>query len=211
MIMSALHVDRTKQRGRVIVCLSGGIDSTTLATMALREGRLAACIVYRYAQPHMEAELRMATEWCRANGVLRMLVDIDLDGRRMALGPAKQGSRVVPGRNMLMLSHAIAIAASAGGEPVREVWYGPTRDDRADYADCTPEFVEAMDRLGAYSGVSVRAPLIDMTKREVVALARQLGVDLDMTWSCYEPTWRGWQPVPCGGCNACRLRDAALA
>jgi 7-cyano-7-deazaguanine synthase len=198
----------------VIVCLSGGLDSTTLATKALNEGRLAFCVVFRYAQPHLEAEVHAATVWCKNHNVVRVLCDLNLDGSLMSYGPAKPGPRELPGRNMIMLCHAVQVALTSrvrsGGRPI-EVWFGPTLDDREDYADCHPEFVEAVNQLSSIYGVTVRAPLIDMTKREVVALARDLGVDIDATWSCYEPKWRGFVPTACGGCNACKLRDQALS
>lgn len=207
---SDLHVQPSSRN--VVVCLSGGLDSITLATKALQEGRLAYCIVFRYGQPHLEAEVHAATVWCQNNNVGRALCDLNLDGQKMSLGPAKPGPRELPGRNLIMLTHSVQMCLRSP-EPTRprEVWFGPTLDDRDDYADCRPEFVAAVNQLANFYGISVRAPFIDLTKREVVALASELGVDIDATWSCYEPVWRGFTPTSCGGCNACRLRSSALS
>lgn len=191
----------------VVVCLSGGLDSTFLATMALKEGRLAACLVYRYGQPHAEAELDAARRWCQAHKVERVLVDLDIAGNVMAIGSGVAGPRVVPGRNMMMLSHAAQYAAARG---LSEVWYGPTIEDLSSYPDCRPEFVEAFNRVASVYGITVVAPLIAMTKREIVDKAREVGMDIAATWSCYEPRWKGFAPHPCGGCDACVKRNAAL-
>lgn len=210
-LTSSLHVEPSSRN--VVVCLSGGLDSVTLATKALKEGRLAFCIVFRYGQPHLEAEVHAATVWCKNNNIGRVLFDLNLDGSSMSWGPAKPGPRELPGRNLVMLSQAVQTALvtrAMGASQPSEVWYGPTLDDREDYADCRPEFVAAVNELANVYGIAVRAPFIDMRKREVVALARDLGVDIDATWSCYEPVWRGFTPTPCGGCNACRLRASAL-
>ena len=210
-LTSALHVEPSPRN--VVVCLSGGLDSITLATKALNEGRLAYCVVFRYGQPHLEAEVHAATVWCKNNNVVRVLCDLNLDGSTMSWGPTKPGPRELPGRNLVMLSHAVQmclVARAPGARLPTEVWFGPTLDDRNDYADCRPEFVAAVSQLASIYGISVRAPFIDMRKREVVALARDLGVDIDATWSCYEPVWRGFTPTPCGGCNACLLRASAL-
>ncbi len=191
----------------IVVCLSGGLDSTLLATMALTEGRLAACITYHYGQPHGEPESEAARVWCRDNKIERVFVVLDAAGGRMAIGSGVAGPRVVPGRNLAMLAHAVQYAAVRG---LKEVWYGPTLEDRDNYPDCRPEFVEAMNRTSSVYGVAVRAPLMDMTKRQIVAKARELGVNIEATWSCYEPRWMGFSARPCGGCDACRKRNDAL-
>lgn len=191
----------------VVVCLSGGLDSTLLATMALNEGRLSACISYRYGQPHLEAEVEAARIWCRDNKVERLLVNLDAAGSTMAVGSGVSGPRVVPGRNLAMLAHAVQYAAARG---LKEVWYGPTLEDRDSYPDCRPEFVEAMNRTSSVYGVTVRAPLINMTKHQIVVQSLALGVDINATWSCYEPRWSGIRAIPCEGCDACRKRNSAL-
>lgn len=190
----------------VVVCLSGGLDSTVLAALALREQRLSACLVYRYGQPHLEAEVAAATEWCKAHRITRVLCDIAAPGGHMAVGVGVAGRRIVPGRNLAMLAHAVQYAATNGAG---EVWYGATFDDRDGYPDCRPEFVRAVDVAASVYGVKVRAPLIDHGKREIVALARGLGVDIDATWSCYEPRWMGHRPHRCHTCDACVRRAEA--
>lgn len=191
----------------VVVCLSGGLDSTLLATMALNEGRLAACLTYRYGQPHCEPEAEAARLWCRDHKIARSLINLDAAGSMMAVGAGVPGPRVVPGRNLAMLAHAVQYAAA---NKLREVWYGPTLEDRDSYPDCRPEFVAAMNHTASAYGITVKAPLIDMTKRQIVARCVELGVNIDATWSCYEPRWMGHRAHPCGGCDACRKRSDAF-
>ena len=126
------------------------------------------------------------------------------------------GPRVIPGRNLIMLSLAVNYAAFEG---VHEVWYGPTKDDWEDYPDCRPEFVKQLCALTDDDvDVEVVAPLLNLTKKEVVARAVELGVDLDTTWSCYAAngyTVRDGHHCPtigspCGTCNSCKLREDAI-
>jgi len=191
-----------------VVLLSGGLDSTTLATKALRDGVLHSVVSFRYGQPNTIAEMFAADRWSAKYGVNREVVSLELSGvcSSMAVGVGISGPRVLPGRNLVMLSHAINYAVV---HECKEVWFGATADDMTSYPDCRPDFVEMINRLSTTSyGVMVRAPLIGLTKREVVKQARQLEVDIDDTWSCYEPSMRTLHP--CGMCDACRMRNAAL-
>ena len=200
----------------VLVLLSGGLDSTTLAAMAHAEGRLCAVLFTDYGQANRHQEDRATYEWCKEHKVERLIFTLGgwsrVDGQRLGLhglsdalhaGIGAPGPRVVPNRNMMLVAGAIHYAASMG---CTEVWIGPTADDQENYADCRPEWVESANRMASFWGISVVAPFVGKYKREVVALARQLGVDIASTWSCYQPS--GLEP--CGGCNACVLRSSAL-
>jgi 7-cyano-7-deazaguanine synthase len=111
---------------------------------------------------------------------------------------------VVPNRNLLFLSLAGAVAVGSG---LKTVLFSAHAGDAAVYPDCRPEFVAAADRaLGLACGVGVEAPFLAMTKGEIVALGRELGVPLERTWSCY----LGGEE-PCGRCGACVERGEAGA
>jgi queuosine biosynthesis protein QueC len=126
---------------------------------------------------------------------------IEIEFREVRLwGHATEGPCIVPGRNAVLLSLAGALAQAQGHG---SVVIGCNADDQADYPDCRPGFLRAMQEA---LGSVVRAPLIGMTKREVARYARDLGVPVEATWSCYQPRDGG----PCGVCAACRLRDDAL-
>lgn len=187
-----------------VVLLSGGLDSTTTAHLAMEQGRLAAVVLFSYGQPHGFAELGAAAKWAKKHKVREHYLQIALRAEAMDLGIGTPGARVVPGRNLVLIAHAINIAAATGAS---SVWVGCNADDAADYPDCRPPFILAASRLGELFGVSVEAPLLHMTKADVVREAMRLGVDIGATWSCYQPTA---MCQPCGTCNACVLRESAL-
>lgn len=193
----------------VVVLLSGGLDSTVLAASALKVGRLRACLSFRYGQPHMEAEMMAARKWCYENGVERVVVDVPMPGVSAAMhtGVGAAGPRVMPGRNLVLIAHAVQYAATVGAAEVR---IGACADDAADYPDCRPDFVAAAAGLAAVYGVRVEAPYVHLRKTDIVRIANGLGVDIAATWSCYEPRSVGFGFEPCGTCNACRLRASAV-
>lgn len=192
----------------VVVLLSGGLDSTTLATIALKNMVLHSVISFRYGQPNTIAEMFAADAWATQHGIKREVLTVELAGVRsaMSVGVGAAGSRVLPGRNLAFLSLAVNYAAAQG---CREVWFGATASDADGYPDCRHEFVASVDALcrAAY-GVSVKAPLAHHNKVDVVRLALNLDVDIGATWSCYEPNPSTL--MPCGSCNACGQRISAI-
>ena len=189
----------------VLLLFSGGIDSTVLAHEALNAGRLSLLMFARYGQPAAAKEARAVGLWRTKHAPSVKLWEpmLPIAAEAMQLGVGVPGPRVLPGRNLLLLSLAITRAAADG---IPEVWYGAQGGDLADYPDCRPDFVAAVNELATPWGVAVKAPLIQLTKAEVIEQARRLGVELAKTWSCYEPQ-RG---APCGRCNACRARIGSL-
>lgn len=203
---------------KTVVVLSGGLDSTVLLHHILDTEGAAAAVSINYGQRHSR-ELAYATMTCRRLNVDHSVVD--LSPLRAVLGRSSQTSdvpvpeghyaeetmkqTVVPNRNMILLSVAIARAVSIGAERVA---YGAHSGDHAIYPDCRPEFVDAMRQAAAlcdWSPVDIVAPFVGLTKAEVVAMGNALGVRFDLTWTCYKG-----QTVHCGRCSTCVERLEAF-
>ena len=212
-----------------VVLLSGGLDSTTLLAYALAEGYIAHAMTFRYGQRHA-VEVEAARRVAGTLGVRRhIVVDIDLrtfGGSALTsdisvpkdrpLEDMSSGIPItyVPARNTIFLSYALAWSEVLGAS---DIFIGVNAVDYSGYPDCRPEYVGAYERManlatrGAVEGttpVRIRAPLIDLTKREIIELGMRLGVDYGLTTSCYDPSPNG---TACGRCDACQLRLAAFA
>ncbi len=209
-----------------IVLLSGGLDSATVLAIARAAGRDVLALTFRYGQRH-GIELDAARRVAAAAGVLEHIF-IDIDPRTFGqsvlttqrpvpkdreLGADEIPSTYVPARNTIFLAYALAIAEVHAAE---EVFIGVNALDYSGYPDCRPEYVAAFERLAAVatkSGVEgrpvrIRAPLIALTKKQIVQRGLELGVDYGLTRSCYDPDAGG---RACGHCDSCRLRLAAFA
>jgi len=216
-------------RAPAVVLLSGGLDSTTLLAYAVTQGFVPHAMTFRYGQRHA-IEIEAARRVARAFDVRdHIVVDIDLrtfGGSALTSDVAVPKDRpkeemshgvpitYVPARNTIFLSYALAWAEVLCAS---DIFIGVNAVDYSGYPDCRPEYVAAYERManlatrGAVEGttpVRIRAPLIDLTKREIIELGTQLGVDYGMTMSCYDPSPSG---VACGRCDACQLRLAAFA
>ena len=212
-----------------VVLLSGGLDSTTLLAYAIDAGFLPHAMTFRYGQRHA-VEIEAAQRVARAFGVRdHVIVDIDLrtfggsaltsDAAIPKDRPRDEISRgipitYVPARNTIFLSFALAWAEVLDAS---DIFIGVNAIDYSGYPDCRTEYIAAYQRManlatrGAVEGtlpVRIRAPLIDLTKRQIIELGMRLGVDYGMTSSCYDPTPSG---AGCGRCDACRLRLDAFA
>lgn len=206
-----------------VVLLSGGLDSATVLYMALKAGFEIDAISFSYGQTHAP-ELEAARRTAERAGV-RNHIEIPLDpvlfrgSSLTGAGEVPAGSSTgrshtaipstyVPARNTVFLSMALAYAESVGS---RDVFIGVNALDYSGYPDCRPEYIRAFQRLAdlatrtALEGrpVMVHAPLLDMTKAQIVKRGMELGVDYSLTHSCYNPDERG---RPCGKCDACLLR-----
>ncbi|MFN7976455.1 MAG: 7-cyano-7-deazaguanine synthase QueC, partial [Acidobacteriota bacterium] len=182
---------------------------------------------FRYGQRHAR-ELRASARLARAFAVPRRVVTLDLrDFGRSALTsdtPVPKGrsrrsigrgipSTYVPARNTIFLAIALAHAETIGA---RDVFIGVNALDYSGYPDCRPEYLRAFEklaRLATRAGVrgarlAIHAPLLRMSKAQIVAEGARLGVDFAMTWSCYDPAPRG---RACGACDACQLRLEGFA
>ena len=205
-----------------ILLLSGGLDSATCLLIARGEGLDVHALSFDYGQRHAH-ELDCARELARRYGaashkVARLdlavpsasaLTDASREVPRNALGETAIPATYVPARNTLFLAHALAWAEAVGA---RDLFLGANALDYSGYPDCRPEFLEAFERmanLGTKAGVEgrrfrVRAPLLALTKGQIVRRAADLGLDFSLTSSCYDPSPEG---RPCGACDSCLLRE----
>lgn len=212
-----------------VLLLSGGLDSTTLLALASNEGYAVSALTLRYGQRHAVEIERARAVAARYRVVRHLVADIDLrafGGSALTSDTAVPKGRsadelgrgipatYVPARNTIFLSFALAWAEVLGAS---EIFIGVNALDYSGYPDCRPEFIrafESMANLATRAGVegaprvSVRTPLIELRKREIVALGLSLGVDYSMTTSCYDPAPDG---VACGQCDACQLRLKGFA
>lgn len=189
---------------RVVVLLSGGVDSLVCAELAREAGTLAGCVFVDYGHPAQIAEGWKAFSYHGRHGVpLRVVHAFGLHLADMA-GDSGSSSRVVPARNLMLIASAANHAAGMGAD---EVWIGATAGDDRDYPDCRASWIEAVDGVTrAACGVGVRAPLIAMVKAEVVREALRLGIHRSDSVSCYQPGSGG---AACGACASCVQADAA--
>ena len=214
---------------RAVVLLSGGLDSTTCAAIARSEGFEVCGISFRYGQRHA-VEIAAAQRIAKAMRIARHTV-VDIDLRQFGGSaltdkidvPKRQttdeiGEEIpvtyVPARNTIFLSLALAWAETLD---TGDIFIGVNSLDYSGYPDCRPEYIEAFERManlatkGAVEGtqpVRIHAPLVHMTKSEIIRKGLALGVDYGMTLSCYDPTADG---RVCGHCDSCLLRKRGFA
>lgn len=212
-----------KSSSRAVVLLSGGLDSATVLAIVVRELGLAAhALSFDYGQRHRHeitcaqriAGLMEVAEH-RVLAIDRSIVSGSaLTGggdvpRHRDLGSPDIPSTYVPARNTLFLAHALAEAERIGAS---RLFIGANAVDYSGYPDCRPEFLEAFERMANLATresvegrlrYSVEAPLLALTKGDIVRRAHDLGVDLAQTSSCYAPGPLG---RPCTQCDSCRLR-----
>jgi len=211
------------------VLLSGGLDSSTVLAVAIREGFSAHALSFAYGQRHaveIEAARRVAT---RLGAASHRIVDVDLrafGGSALTADLAVPKDRpladmaetipitYVPARNTIFLSFALALAEVLSAA---DIFIGVTAVDYSGYPDCRPEYIAAYERMAnlatraAVEGgrrVRIHTPLIALTKAEIIRLGRELGVDYALTLSCYDPAPDG---AACGRCDACQLRLKGFA
>ena len=204
-----------------VVLLSGGLDSYTAAAIVQRLGFDLYALSVNYGQRHAR-ELESARNVARALGVVRhleMAVDLRAVGGSSLtsdesvpmdrdLAVAEIPSTYVPAHNTVFLSLALGWAEVLGA---RDIVIGINALDYSGYPDCRPEFIQAFEQLAALAtraGVEgartrVQAPLLTMTKAEIIRRGVELGLDYGLTHSCYDPVDAG---RPCGRCDSCVLR-----
>lgn len=213
--------DKGKQ---AVVLLSGGLDSATVLALAVSAGARCHALTFDYGQRH-RVELNAAQRVAQAlHAVDHRMVRLDigwmggsaLTDRTIPVPqiPA-EGIPVtyVPARNTVFLSIALAWAEVLGAA---DIYIGANAVDYSGYPDCRPEFIQAFETLANLAtkagvegrGFRVHAPLMNMSKNEIIRLGTRLGVDYSLTVSCYDSDATG---LACGGCDACRLRAQGFA
>lgn len=208
---------------RAVVLLSGGLDSATVLAITRAEAYEVYALSFRYGQRHerelaaaetVAASLGASEHRCaeidlRAFGGSALTADLEVPQDRSA---AEMASGIpityVPARNTIFLSYALAWAEVLGAT---DIFIGANAVDYSGYPDCRPEFIRAFERLAnlaTRAGVegarfTIHAPLLALSKAEIIARGISLGVDYSLTHSCYDPTPDG---RACGLCDSCQLR-----
>ncbi len=207
---------------KAVVLLSGGLDSTTVLAIALAKGYECFCLSFSYGQRH-KLELERAKTICTkmgAQGHLVLHIDLDAIGGSALTDnidvpkdrqPAEMENEIpvtyVPGRNIIFLAHALSWAEVIGAS---DIFLGINAVDYSGYPDCRPDFLasfEKMANLGTRSGTQdkpfrLHAPLMHLSKKEIIEKGLNLGVDYSLTHSCYDPQ----NNMACGRCDSCMLR-----
>jgi 7-cyano-7-deazaguanine synthase len=206
-----------------VVLLSGGVDSATAAAIAQQDGFQLHALSFRYGQRH-EREIEAAQRVARFLKAAHMIIDFDLRSiggsaltDRIDVPKARRADEIahgvpvtyVPARNTIFLSFALALAERIEGE---DIFFGANQLDYSGYPDCREEYIcafEQMANLATKAGVEgksrlkIHAPLIRMTKAEIIKKGLELGIDYSLTWSCYDPQGDG---RACGLCDSCQIR-----
>jgi 7-cyano-7-deazaguanine synthase len=218
-----------KRDRKAVVLLSGGLDSSTTLAIAKSDGFEPYALTLRYGQRH-QLEIEAARRVASHVGVVdHVVLDIDLrtfgasaltddipvpKGRTPAELVKGVPATYVPARNTIFLSLALAWAEVLGA---RDIFIGVNALDYSGYPDCRPEYIAAFQamadlatRAGAAEGntIEIHAPLITLSKSEIVARGLELGVDYSLTVTCYDPLGDG---TACGRCDACLLRLKGFA
>ncbi|MBL1211073.1 7-cyano-7-deazaguanine synthase QueC [Geminocystis sp. GBBB08] len=208
---------------KAIVLFSGGLDSSTSAAIAIESGYDTIALSFRYGQKHAK-ELEIAQKLAPKLGIKEhyiidinlslwggsSLTDDNMDIPEDGIKPHEIPSTYVPGRNTVFIAIALSLAEVKEAEGI---FLGINAVDYSGYPDCRPEYLSAFQQLANFSskvGVEGKppqliAPLIQLSKEEIVKKAISLNVPIEETWSCYQG-----EEKPCGVCDSCRIRNEAL-
>jgi 7-cyano-7-deazaguanine synthase len=210
---------------KAVILLSGGLDSATVLAIARSEKRDCIALSFAYGQRH-EIELTAARRIAQSMRVSEHVVypldlrvvggsalTADIAVPKDAVGAPGIPATYVPARNTVFLALAVALAEARDAQ---EIWIGVNAIDYSGYPDCRPEFIDAFQQVivqGTRSGNErgeprIVAPLIRMTKAEIIRRGAALGVDYSLTHSCYDPDADG---RACGRCDSCLIRKRGFA
>lgn len=200
-----------------LLILSGGMDSVTM--LCEYAARISLAVSFDYGSNHNTREIACAAENCRRLGIEHIVIPLDFMGKYFEssllqgadaipeghYAAENMKSTVVPFRNGIMISVAAGLAESRG---LTTVMLANHAGDHTIYPDCRPEFIDAMAEsvhLGTFAGIKLEAPYTNLTKGEIAAHGKKLGVDYSLTYSCYKGGERH-----CGRCGTCIERKEAL-
>ncbi len=208
---------------KAVVLMSGGLDSSTTAALAIQDGYEVIALSFRYGQRH-EKELIAAEKIAKLLGITEhYLIDINIGQwggsslTDLSVNVPQNGiqsnlipSTYVPGRNTVFIAIALSLAEAKNAEAI---YLGINAVDYSGYPDCRPEYLQAYQNLANLSskvGIEGKAPqliapLVHDSKVEIVKKAIALKIPIEETWSCYQGGEK-----PCGLCDSCRIRDRAL-
>ena len=213
---------------KVVLLLSGGLDSATTAAIAKEEGCIIIALTFDYGQRHrIELEsARKVAKHLDLNKHLILNMDLSQIGgsaltdsidvpKQRSNEQMKEGIPItyVPARNTIFLSYALAVAEV---EKASIIYIGANSLDYSGYPDCRPAFIEAFEKLANLatktavegSKIEIKAPLIDLSKAEIIKRGTELDLDYSLTFSCYDPVNEG---LACGQCDSCILRKKGFA
>ena len=205
---------------KAVILLSGGLDSATVLAMAREQGRECHALSIVYGQRH-EIEMAAAKRVAAAFGVEEHVIEnldlrifgasaltADIDVPKDSVDAPGIPVTYVPARNTIFLALALGFAEA---REAQEIWLGVNAVDYSGYPDCRPEFLDAFQQVilhGTRSGIEqgeprIVAPLVSLSKADIIRKGISLGVDYSMTHSCYDPSPDG---LACGHCDSCILR-----
>lgn len=204
---------------KVVVIYSGGMDSFTVLNRAKNDGKHVFALSFDYGQRHVK-ELQCAKTVCDSLGITHKVIDIsainellagssltdDIDIPEGQYETANMTSTVVPNRNMILLSLAVAYAVSI---QANQVYYGAHAGDHDIYPDCRPEFVNKMNdvcQIANYQSVEIFSPYLSVDKAAILKDGLSMNLDYSHTWTCYNG-----RDKACGKCSACEERLQAFA
>jgi 7-cyano-7-deazaguanine synthase len=206
-------------KAKVVVLLSGGMDSVSVFYDAMQNSQVVAAVSFNYGSKHNNKEIPFAAYHCQNFKINHQVIHLDFVGELFKSDLLKSGGQipdghyeeetmkntVVPFRNGIMLSIAAGFAES---KVAKGLVIAAHAGDHAIYPDCREEFMKSMGdaiRLGTYAGIKLLRPFIAMTKAEIAARGHALGVDFSQTWSCYKGG-----TLHCGTCGTCVERREAF-
>ncbi|MBN2152334.1 MAG: 7-cyano-7-deazaguanine synthase QueC [Candidatus Lokiarchaeota archaeon] len=228
------RAEKAAGKPKALVLCSGGLDSTTVLYHAIREGYDVYAVSFNYKQRHA-IELAFVRRTLEKLGLVDKWTVFDLDFTQIGASaltdaslPVPQGRSTaemegsipisyVPLRNTIFLTYAAALAESKG---IQDIFVGVNVLDYSGYPDCRPAYIESIEQtlnLGSRyvddptRKFKVHVPLINKTKAQIIEMGRALGVDYDLTWSCYNPRVAGGRVEACGTCDSCTLRAKGFA
>lgn len=210
---------------KAIILLSGGLDSYTTAKLAQIEGFTLTALSFAYGQKH-SIELKSAKKIAKTLNIKNHIIieiepnifkntslvgDISVPKSRK-LEQKEIPNTYVPARNILFLTYALALAESYN---INDIFIGANIMDYSGYPDCRPEFIKSYNhmanigtKIGLEQGLKINAPLLKLSKKEIIALGRKHNLDYSLSISCYDPDEQG---RACGKCDSCQYRLKGFA